>query len=175
MTMKKIIILLAVFIYSCAQIDFEYQSNIDYSYYDRAFVVEILPDPWDEVLFDEADMMLFFSNELDRVGGFTYVTDYYDSPELADSVLPADYMVLRLEVTEYDYEIKYRDDTPDDYVAYVTVKCNVYSDENFLFSVKETGEAKEADYGGYHNDLRREAMRDALVKITQYFTKSFKI
>ncbi len=173
--MKKLIIVLAIFTYSCAQIQFEYQSNVNYNRYTRAFVVEILPDIRDEVIFDEEDMMYFFSDELDRISGFQYVADYYSNPELADSVLPENYMVMRLEVVEYDFEVKYRDDPPDDYIAYVTVECEVWSDEQLLFTLREKGEAKEPDYGGFHNDLRREAMDDALVKIAQYFTKSFEI
>ena len=174
--MKKIsIIILSVLTFSCATIEFEYDSNVNYAVYNRAFVVQIEPDPWDEVLFDEQDMMYFFSNELERISGFDYVTDFYSNPELVDSILPSDYMVMRLSVVEYDYEVKYKEDPPDDYIAYVTVECEVYSNEQLLFTLREEGEAKEPDYGGYHNDLRREAMRDALEKISQYFTKSFKI
>lgn len=180
-TMKKLI-LFALILTSCSKLEFQYDSNINYSIYKKAYIVEIYNNLY-SISFDEEAMMNYFCDILKTKSGFNTITHYYNNPELADSLLPSEYLSLKLYIKKVDS--KYKENVNDNsgdvdyyYEAEVTVACETYCRDSLLFTIDKEGKYSdefEEDAIGNYVEVKETALMNALKELAIYFTKSYKI
>ena len=126
--------------------------------------------------------MNLFRNELSKKSAFNPIYIYYDDPHLGDT-LPSEYLELRLTVDNGVYKQKDIDHDNGDvsfyYEASITVVCQAYNGNNqLIYQVEKTGEFHdEYDYDSNDNfdEVKGQALEEALKDIAKFFTKSYVI
>jgi hypothetical protein len=179
--MMKKIIFLGFLLMACSKLEFRYDSVVDYASYKKAYVLEIY-NQVPSMNYSEQDMMNVFCEVLNKKSGFTKIYNFFDHPQLADSVLPAEYLVLRLTVEEGEY--KYQNIEHDNgdvtfyYEATITVKCEALSSSNLVFQVSKSAEYNQeydSDSDNNFYEVKNTALVKALEEVAKYFTKSYVI
>jgi hypothetical protein len=174
--MRKII-LFGLLLAACSKLEFKYDSNVNYSIYKKAYVLEIF-NQVPSMSYSEVDMMRLFCDDLINKSGFTIVYNHFDNSQNVDS----SFLTLRLTVIEGEYKYKEIDHDNGDvsyyYEATVTVECDAFNNNIKVYQVEKSGEYnQEYDSDSDYNfdEVKNTALTRALAEIAKYYTKSYVI